>query len=283
MKVKASGNFDDDSRDVDRLISELASIHMHRPEQKWRLSLREVEYLGPWAVALIAATVLRGRLMRQEPRVSLPTEPPELGRYCAASGLGELVGASFTPTDVLADAIELSVVKTATWNDSMKVVEFVRRHRQLSEPRAEILRICVSEILQNIQDHARSEIGGVLTARFMSGVGRSDALPEVRIGLVDTGVGVLGSLKPRYPALRTSYEAIGRIVIGETSAKSRPNNLGLGVSNLFLFVRAHQGKVAFVSDNAVWQSFPQKPEPHGFEMKCSWPGTAVFFSLPVDG
>lgn len=101
--------------------------------------------------------------------------------------------------------LRLRVLTTAGFRDADPVIELVRAHVKISEDMEEYLRSCINEVIQNIQDHAKSKIGGVLYARFMT------ASSEVRIAIVDRGDGIYTTLKRRYPDT-TELTALDRVL-----------------------------------------------------------------------
>ncbi|MCE2925778.1 MAG: hypothetical protein LW822_10090 [Phycisphaeraceae bacterium] len=288
MRVVASGNFDDDAREIERLIGLLGPIALAKENQKWQLSLSKVRYLGPWAVGVIAAMYLRGELLHQEPRVVLPTAPKELDQYCVNSGLAGLVGKGGGGQVGVGDAIALERFTESSWDRPNRVVDLITRHGELSLDDEGNLRTCVHEVVQNVVDHAESPIGGLLCARYMSGRGTSNPKPEVRLAIVDAGRGVLASLRTKYPEVTTIGAALERIIEGNYSAKSRVNNQGLGVSNLFRIIANTKGRIAYVSRDWLAQSYPAHPEPEVRVLRSVsldavfFPGTAVFLSIPVE-
>lgn len=282
MRVVADGNLDDDAREIERLIGLLGRIVSQEENYKWQLSLSKVQYLGPWAVGVIAAVYLRGILLHQEPRVALPTAPEELVRYCVNSGLADLVGKGGGGQVGIEDAIALERFTESSWDRTNRVVDLITRHGELSQDDEERLRTCVHEVVQNVVDHADSPIGGILCARYMSGLGRSNPRPEVRLAIVDAGRGVLTSLQTKHPGITTIEVALERIIGGNYSAMSRANNMGQGVCNLFKIIADAGGRIAFISEDGLAQSYPEHPEVGVKLLGSRFPGTAVCLSIPVD-
>lgn len=106
---------------------------------------------------------------------------------------------------------------------------------------------------------------------------------EVRVGIVDRGLGIAVKLREQYPDTATSELALRRVIQGGFSSRSRPNNMGLGVSNLFGLVKASGGRMALFTGDAFAEVHGDMPQPVIRPAGCIFPGTAVFFSLPVAG
>lgn len=119
----------------------------------------------------------------------------------------------------------LRQIVTARWSDPTPIIQLVNHYLAIAEEPEEYLRICVHEVIQNIENHAESPIGGVMCARYMS------SAQQVRVAIVDRGIGICTTLK-RQHADTTPENPLRRVLKGKVSAMSRPNNAGLGLCNL---------------------------------------------------
>lgn len=174
------------------------------------VDLTGCSYLGPDAAAALAAGILDAKLRNKSIDVRWPKGPKELRAFCDYSGLTDIANSEkyenhdFNPEH---NVLRLRVLTTATFRDADPVIRLVKAHISISDDMEEYLRICVNEVIQNIQDHAKSGIGGVLSARFMT------AQREVRIAIVDRGEGIHTTLKRRYPDT-TELNALQRVMGG---------------------------------------------------------------------
>lgn len=162
-----------------------------------------------------------------------------------------------------------------TWNSPDPVIRLVRRHIALSTEGEDHLRTCMNEVLQNIKDHSQSPIGGVLCARFLS------ASRQVRVAVVDRGLGIRDTLRRRHPEIESAMEALGKVFKGGYTAKSSPRNLGKGIRNLATFASAQGGSVTLVSGDGVLEMRPGSGLPRVETCPFRFQGTAVFFTLNV--
>lgn len=276
--VSLQGNIDDDSRAVKELLGNLASIHALTSDRKWKLRCQECRYLGPWATAVLATAYLEGVRREQSPRVQLPQEPPPLRSFCAYSGMEKLFrnGPLPDPDHPECEVIALERFTTASWDRSNRLIKLIHRHTGgLTLEFEDQIRACVQEVIQNIYDHAKSPIGGVLAGRYMA------TSREVRVGIVDRGLGIAETLRAKYPDTTSSRLALTRVIQGKFSSKSRPSNMGLGVSNLFGLVQNAGGRMAIFTGNSYAEVHPPMERPVVYDTGCEFPGTAVFFTLPV--
>jgi hypothetical protein len=75
-------------------------------------------------------------------------------------------------------------------------------------------------------------------------------IAEVRVAIVDRGRGIASTLRGQYPELRDAPEALRRVVQGGYTAKSRPNNMGVGISNFCsIVVQQLRGEVFIVTED----------------------------------
>lgn len=276
MIVTLTGNIDDTSADMRELHRLLSPIHAIQGDKGWQLRCKSVRYLGPWAVATIAASFLWGQKHRQSTRITLPSAPVALARYTVYSGMVSMfkAGERPDPDHPECETIPLEQFFEASWDRSHRIIRLLNRHTTLSDERDEQLRICIQEVVQNIVDHAGSPIGGVMSARYMTNS------REVRIAIVDRGHGIAASLSRQYADALDPTVALRRVIQGGFSSRSRPNNMGLGVSNLFNIVRNVSGSIAIFTENAMAET-RHGSDPQVHQLDTRFPGTAVYFSLPL--
>lgn len=244
---------------------------------EWQLDFSKCQYLGPDAISIVVAAVLQAREAGVKNEVMLPQGVPALEAFCEFSGLNHLITGSPVPKGDHPDCvtIPIRVQEKASFNDPDPIIRLITRFVPLSAEAEEFLRICVNEVVQNVEDHARSPIGCVTCARFMKKV------REVRVAIVDRGRGIGTTLRERYPDVHGAGEALGRVLQGGYSAKSRKNNMGLGISNLAnIVVQQMHGELFIVSEDGFADGkFGRQTFSRSLDMR--FPGTGVFFSVPV--
>ncbi len=235
-------------------------------------------YLGPDGAVLLARLRLSGAAKNcRFTTIQIPNSPIELKHFFHYSGLQHILetGRLVHPEDRLPHpVIPLRQYRISTFQDADPVIGLIRQHEKLSEDDAEYMRICVNEVLQNIQDHAKSPIGGLMTARYMK------SSHQVRIAIADAGLGIAHTLKVKYPDT-TPITALQRVIQGNYSAHSRQNNMGLGISNLCQIVLNQlRGQIILLSGKAVAHCSNHKEWTYT-ELDRVFNGTAVFLTLPV--
>lgn len=261
------------------MIALVRSMHLlFNAECSWRLDLHACAYLGPNAGAMIAATVLHARSRGLAPEVVLPSEPRELVEFCYASALQYYVAATPFPgvPTRRPETIPMQVLRQSSFSDPDPFITLLRRHIDTDADVEDYLRVCINEAVQNVQDHAESPIGAIAAARYMS------RPREIRIVIVDRGVGIGTTIRRRYPEIPDARAAISRVMEGGITAKSRSNNMGVGISNLCAIVQ-HQlgGRVFILSENAGVNRQPSRRDVCT-SLDFPYPGTAVFINVPVE-
>ena len=259
-------------------LDRLRPILGHPPDVPWRIDLRKCEYLGPDAAAILFALLVQARISGRQWEIRLPTGPPPLLGFCRFSGLAfEVDGSTLPDPDHPGnETLRLARFMRNTWNLPDPLIRLVRKHIPLSKDGEDYLRICIGEVLQNIEDHSESPVGGVLCARFLS------KTQQVRVAVVDRGHGILGTLRARYPSISSPMEALGKVVRGGYSAKSLRRNAGIGLRNLATFATAQGGNLTLISGSGVLEMTPASAMPRLEQRAFDFQGTAVFFTLHVE-
>lgn len=162
------------------------------------------------------------------------------------------------------------------WTEPDPVISLVRRRASIETDEEDYLRLCMNEVIQNIDDHAKSEIGGIWCARFIGAAG------EVRVAIVDRGLGIQRTLAQRYPKVNSSVQALQCVFEGNYSSKSRKNNMGVGISNLAKIISLKNGNLSIFSGDGL-ADIRHGESPRFKKTPFCFPGTGVFFTLSTRG
>jgi len=230
---------------------------------------------GPIAVTILWSIALENSRRGCHARFSFPPSPSEISTFIEVSGLRHRILGGPEPDRSIGHVLPLCQIHEASWNVPTPIIDLVRRFVSLDSDTEDFLRICVNEVVQIVEDHARSAIGVIHSARFRD---RADA-GQVEVALVDRGIGIQASLQTRYPEIESSTEAINRVLAGGVSARSRQNNMGVGVSNLHSILLQLGGELIIASGDIVAYRAPGKA--FDLPLNFSFAGTGVFFTLPV--
>ena len=135
-----------------------------------------------------------------------------------------------------------------------------------------------NEILGNILTHAASETPGVVCAQYRAKQQRFD------IGICDMGRGLLGSLQPSFPEVRSYGQAIDKAI--QRGATRDPDiGQGNGMAGSYEIVRLNGGTYQIWTGDVVFELNKGRRRPQFQSMPAVF-GTGVMFSLdtsrPVD-
>jgi hypothetical protein len=231
---------------------------------------------GPMAVTILWSTALENLRRGCKTRFSFPPSPSEISTFIQVSGLNHRIAGGPEPDQSIGEVVPLRQLHQASWNVPTPIIDLARRFVSLDSDTEDFLRICVNEVVQNVEDHACSAIGVIQSARFRDSPGGGQV---VEVALVDRGIGIRASLETRYPEIQSSADAISRVLAGGVSARSRQNNMGVGVSNLHDILLQLGGELIIVSGDTVAYRAPGKAL--DLPLTFSFAGTGVFFTIPV--
>ena len=285
--VRIQGRVEDLSpRAVPAFIGWLQPILSAAVGSSWQLNLDGGDhgYFGPTAAVVVASSLLLAKTQRQQATVTLPQAPPALAAFCMFSGLtfiaqhGELAAPPATDPPE-SETAPLQQFRKMNWGGSTPLVRLIRRHLPgLGSDSEDLLRTCYSEIVQNIEDHSQSPIGGVICARYFTN------LHEIRIAVADRGIGIGESLRQSKTAtrmrIRDDSHALELVLQGGVTSKSRANNMGQGISNLAAIASGNGGRLMILSGNAHAVVDSENTHIHS-SAKSAFPGTLVLLSLRV--
>ncbi len=135
----------------------------------------------------------------------------------------------------------------------------------------EIVNPNVVEVVHNVRDHSQSRIGCYISAQAYH---RNDTLIFV---IMDLGIGFLKSLNPRFPSIGSNSEAIEKAVQEGVSSKSRPNNMGAGLSVICGYL-VERGSVEIISHDGYWTQ-KKNGQKSSQQLAFSLPGSCVILKF----
>lgn len=277
MEIVLEGDINDTRNSFVNAARRLNPLREVQSSQSASLNLEKLHYLGPDGVSLIAGAVLEARKRGVVIDVRPPTAPVSLSAFLAFSGFDHLILDKLPPEVGHPEnvTVPLRQFHQSLHQDPQPILELISRFESVSEDLQQSLEICVTELVQNVEDHSRSIVGGLGCARYLQ------HSREVRVALVDFGDGVLRTLQRRHPEIQTAQQALMSIAQGGYSARSRRNNRGRGFENLRSIVTDFfAGSLYIVSHDAAAEfKSGVKPRYHGLNFRFD--GTAACFTLPT--
>lgn len=264
-------NVDDTPRSIRVLLDRLCDTG--GVDADLAVDLRDCGYVGPAAIVVLVS-MRRLAASRDHHWSLLPPTYPPLKAYCHYSGLMDEFGLAPTPPDYP----ETRTLPVSSFTGQFpseaigSVVAFVRKFMPLPPQGETDLTTILSELSQNVLDHAQSMTGGAVSARVY------EKRNEVRFAIADTGRGIRASLG----AGETDARAILSAVEQRRTARSRSNNLGMGLANVRGITTATRGSMFIVSGaGALEFGGATKWRPRQSTHRSALPGTLVFLRLPL--
>ena len=109
-----------------------------------------------------------------------------------------------------------------------------------------VVTVSLAEVVNNVIDHSDSAVGCYVCAQYYP------AEERLFFSIVDLGVGILATLREKYPALKNSPEAISLAVQSGVSGKPIGRNAGVGLWLLTAFLKQYGGQLQIVSFEGDW-------------------------------
>jgi anti-anti-sigma regulatory factor len=268
------------------------------PGDRTRLELdfTNVQFMEPWALAMLAAYGLSFREQGVDARVILdPASPSNV--YFQEMGLDELVAEGRTPDAARRAQGSAQDTGLHLIRGGSDVTAFRQSASRLMlthcAEAADALKFAMVELTRNVVQHSSSRIGGVAIAQHFPD------RKALQVAICDLGIGVMHSLSARYPELRTDMEALRLAILPHASGSTvtspygdSAQNVGLGLFYSKEIAWRSAGSFWMVSGDAllairgdsdrVWDSDPATPE-RIYRRINRWPGTVVVLDFPVDG
>ena len=112
------------------------------------------------------------------------------------------------------------------------------------------LQYLFSELMNNVADHSRSDVGGYAMAQYYP------QKSKVQFAVADRGVGFLANIRLTYAEIKSEAEAIRKALEkGVTSTPARmyaqPQNAGYGLYALFKIIELTGGEFLIISNDTI--------------------------------
>ncbi len=239
-------NVEDTERSIEALLTRLSGVWLTATQRESVvLDFSQCQFIGPTGVVVIGAAFLDMRRRGASVRF-VPPAHGQLRAYCQWAGLLQLTGTGEGPTDHPESVtIGIRVFKTYDLSGIDAVVRLVNKFIPMSADTESVLRLCISELIQNILDHSESKIGGLLSARAFR------ERHEVRFAIMDAGVGIQGTMRRRYPQIKDDASCLLAAFDERKSAKTFARNQGLGLAHLNDIVARNGGGLTLISGGAT--------------------------------
>lgn len=243
---------------------------LRKLEREKHFFLEDVNWIEPIGIAILKQFQIK----------NTPKEIRVKGNMRAVTYINTMlqsedgIGKKYTPLEhfdqsgIHSDRIASDIVET-----------IIASANGLSQPEqedfAKYLNYMISEMMDNVTSHARSENGGFVTAQYYP------SYNKVQVVIIDGGVGLLNTLIHKFPlkdekaAIKLAME---KEITGSNAMKpylNVPKHAGLGLFFLSNIIKHTGGKLIIVSNNTIYRF----PENTYTELDTDFEGTIIAFEL----
>jgi anti-sigma regulatory factor (Ser/Thr protein kinase) len=270
-------NLSDERQSIIQLVKRIQRPSGESLQAPTEINLKQADYLGPFATAILAADYLHALKSGRPYTILLPNKP-RVNAFAAFSGLrhllyGEAAPDRENPQNV---TVPITEIEHTNFTDPDAIINLVNRFATISADQELCLSNAIIEGLQNVEDHSGSVVGAVLCARYLEGKGK------IRVAIVDHGQGIWTTLNRKYPEIAGAQTAIQRTVSGGFSAKTKPNNQGAGIRNIWIqIVDQLKGEIFILTEDAIGYN-DKGGHLRTESLDARFDGTGVFFTVPVN-
>ena len=221
---------------MDRLENELDS------EEPVRLNAEKVDWISPCGIILLSDFAVRRLKSNKVVEIKMPLHQ-ETKLYIKSSGLLRI-----TRSTNLKDAMDVTNVQLRLLHKMEPMVpeslsEFVTHQaNNVNDDEKYLLRLWITELLTNANDHAKSELGFWVCGRYDPGD------HNIRICVADSGIGIKQSLVDAGKLPQNIDDAKAIVKALEEGMTSRTGKTGgLGLKHISSYVKSHGGSMTILS------------------------------------
>jgi anti-sigma regulatory factor (Ser/Thr protein kinase)/anti-anti-sigma regulatory factor len=189
---------------------------------------------------------------------------------------GSKLSQSSTPRDTTRPLLKIAQKDSHEWLEA-NFVPWLAARLNITQASLYALKVCISELFNNIQDHTRYDIGSIYVQHF-------PREHSITISVSDFGLGIPAKVREKIPDIHDG-DAIVQAVQDGFTTKSKPANKGAGLDYLLnVVVLQNKGNVTVYSghsivefENANGVVHPTVSDNVGFS-----PGTTIDIEIRTD-
>jgi anti-sigma regulatory factor (Ser/Thr protein kinase)/anti-anti-sigma regulatory factor len=258
--------------DLDGLIQALSRC-MSSSSRLFNLDLSAVHFCDPASLVILAAGMKHLHLQGCRRLELLRPQNEDVDRYLDRMGFYEFLDGQrlldirrFSGAGRFLELVQLTRIEECS-GTAEKVAQVFRRSFGMSDEETQMVIFVITEILENIFNHASSSIGGLICCQTYP------TKRLVRIGITDLGIGIEQSLRENPANLERLKHANPIEVAVEKKVTGRPANFGgYGLFLASKIIRENEGVFGIRSRRHGWTQVRGRIQAkHGLD----WPGTAL--------
>ena len=224
--------------------------------------------MDPFALTVLTGTIQCCLQKQKKPIAYIPPKNVKLRDYLSQIGFNayfQLKGKDIHKTTT----VELKQLQALEPLYIEALIALIDSRMSLSAGMKDSLKMSLQEILTNVFDHSKSEVGCLACAQYYP------ATNIIRLCTADFGVGILSNLRDKYP-LTNDIDAIKLAV--QEGVSSRPGSAGFGLAHIRRFLKINEGTLTIVSGRGKVNFYSNKTE--SYNMTKPFNGTIV--NLKID-
>jgi anti-sigma regulatory factor (Ser/Thr protein kinase) len=158
---------------------------------------------------------------------------------------GSKLSPNSSPRDTTRPLLKIAQKDSHSWLEA-DFVPWLAARLNITQASLYALKVCVSELFNNIQDHTRYDIGSIFVQHF-------PREHSIVISVSDFGLGIPAKVREKMPDIDDSKAIVQAVQDGFTT-KSKPANKGAGLDYLLnVVVLQNGGKVTIYSCSSIVQ------------------------------
>ncbi|HVA67655.1 MAG TPA: ATP-binding protein [Elusimicrobiota bacterium] len=213
------------------------------------LDASDVLWISPLGTILLADFTHRRQELGLTTSIIMPKQAMS-NQYIRDSGLFNLTQSSNLDGAITSSNVQLRLLNRMDGNVPELLVNFAcGQAEDVDDDDRALLRVWVTELMTNANDHAKSEKGFWVCARYNPN--RNPKLNNMNICVADSGIGIKESLlrSGKYGKEMSHSQAIEKAL--EEGVTSRAGHTGgLGLKHIVAYVKSHGGSLTIFSGNA---------------------------------
>ena len=209
------------------------------------LNAEKVVWMSPCGTILLADFAMRRLFKSKRVQIRLPIHN-EAARYIENSGLMKITRSTNINDAIDVNNIQLRLLKKMEPMVPESLSEFIATQaNNVNDDEKYLLRMWITELLTNANDHAKSDFGFWVCGRY------NPIDHNIRICVADSGIGIKQSLvdADKLPRNIDDGKAIEKALEeGMTSRMGKTG--GLGLKHISSYVKSHGGSLTIMSGAA---------------------------------
>jgi anti-sigma regulatory factor (Ser/Thr protein kinase) len=209
------------------------------------LNAEKVVWMSPCGTILLADFAMRRLIKSKRVQIRLPSHN-ETAKYIENSGLLKITRSTNINDAIDTNNIQLRLLKKMEPMVPESLSEFIATQaNDVNDDEKYLLRMWITELLTNANDHAKSDFGFWVCGRY------NPIDHNIRICVADSGIGIKQSLvdADKLPRNIDDGKAIEKALEeGMTSRMGRTG--GLGLKHISSYVKSHGGSLTIMSGAA---------------------------------